>query len=99
MKIIDSILANMMCIEAETTLAINEKSLILSDEEKDNRAVMSPISQMDDIRKANNRILLYIDSIKDKQRTITPAQISIELGMSKEFVETILLANGFQEDY
>ena len=99
MKIIDSILANMMCIEAGTLLNINEESLILLDEERENCAEMSPISQMDDIRKANEKILLYIDSIKDKQRTITPAQISIELGMSKDFVESILLANGFEEDY
>lgn len=99
MTIIQHIKAVMMCEELTLSLAISEDALCVMDEERDNCGAMSPSAQVDDIQKANKKILNYILSIKDKQRTITPAQISIELGYSKDFVETILIANGFQEDY
>lgn len=101
MKIIDIIKAATMCEELVTALSISEELLILTEEKKENCNCgrMSPSAQADDIQKANKKILLYIGSIKDKQRTITPAEISKKLGFSQDFIETILIANGFQEDY
>ncbi len=92
------ITAAMMCIESVTALSINEESLTTTDDEKDNSGIMSPATEANDIIKANKKILLYIDSLRDKQRIITPAQISKVLGMSEVFIENILIANGFEED-
>lgn len=88
----------MMCIDASIALAIDEESLITIDEERGNQGIMSPSTEANDIMKANKKILIYIDSIKDKQRIITPAQLSKELGISEVFIENILIANGFEED-
>ena len=96
--ILQIIKASMMCEELIVNLDINEEDLCILNEKRDNCGAMSISAQVDDIQKANKKILLYIDSIRDKQRVITPAQISIELGYSKEFIETILIANGFLED-
>ena len=98
-NILQHIKAVKMCEELGIELAISEEALSIKDEERGNCGTMSPSSEVTDIQKANKKILLYIDSIRDKQRIITPAQISKELGFSKDFVESILIANGFKEDY
>ncbi len=98
-SIFQHIKAAMMCEELTIGLTISEDSLCVLDEERGNGGAMSPSAQFDDIQKANKKILNYINSIRDTQRVVTPAQISKELGFSQEFVETILIANGFQEDY
>lgn len=97
--ILQHIKSVMMCEELTIGLAISEDSLCVLDEERGNCGSMSPSSQADDVQKANKKILLYINSIRDNCRTVTPAQISKELGFSQEFIESILIANGFQEDY
>lgn len=97
--ILQHIKSAMMCEELYIGLAISEESLNLIDEKRDNCGEMSLTSQVDDIRKANEKILIYINSIRNKQRIVTPAQISKQLGFSQDFVESILIANGFQEDY
>jgi hypothetical protein len=89
----------MMCLESVKALAINEDALTIIDSERDNEGMMSPSSEANDIIKANKKILTYIDSLNGKQRIITPAQLSKELGMSELFIEGMLIANGFEEDY
>ncbi len=98
-SILQHIKAAMMCEELIIGLAISEESLCVLDEERGNCGIMSPSAQMDDIQKANEKILNYINSIRNTQRVVTPTQISKELGYSQDFVEIILIANGFQEDY
>lgn len=92
------ITSSMMCIDTIAALAIHEESLTIIDEERENQGMMSPSTEANDIVKANEKILLYINSISSKQKIVTPAQISKELGMSEIFIENILIANGFQED-
>lgn len=94
----DTIKATMMCMEAGAALAINEESLTISDEERDNCGEMSSITEFNDIVKANEKILHYIDSLGGKQRVVTSSQISKELGISQMFIEDLLVANGFEED-
>jgi len=91
--------ATMMCVESVAELIVDEELLITIDESRDNCGIMSPHAEAEDIMKANEKILLYISSISDKQRIITPNQLSKELGMSAAFIENILIANGFEEDY
>ena len=93
------ITSTMMCMSSVAALAINEDTLTMIDEERDNCGTMSPSTEANDIIKANEKILIYIDSLRDKQRIITPNQLSKELGMSEIFIENILIANGFEEDY
>ena len=95
---IQHIKAIIACEEAALRLAIHEESLNMIQSIEGNCGAMSPLSEANDIKNANEKILLYIDSIRDKQRTITPSQISKELGMSQDFIEAMLIANGFEGD-
>lgn len=97
-NIYQHIKAVLMCEELGIELAISEDSLCILNEKRGNCGAMSLSAQVDDIQKANEKILNYIDSIRGKQRIVTPAQISQKLGYSQNFIETILIANGFKED-
>lgn len=98
MTIFNHIKATMMCTVVTSRLSDYEDSLSIIDEERDNCGIMSNLTQANDVIKANEKILLYIDSLRGKQRVVTPAQISKDLGYSQDFIESILIANGFQED-
>lgn len=98
MEITQHIKQALVCGELSISLSDHEEALCILDEKRDNCGMMSPSTQVNDIQKANEKILLYIDSLREKQRCVTPAQISKDLGYSQDFVEAILIANGFQED-
>ena len=95
---IQHIKAIIACEEAALRLAIHEESLNMIQSIERNCGAMSPLSEANDIKNANEKILLYIDTLRDKQVTVTPAQISEKLGMSQDFIEAMLIANEFEED-
>lgn len=84
-----------MCGLASHILDNTEAMMAENDNNLDNCGTMD---QAKDIERANKKILEHIDSLRGKQRVVTPAQISKELGMSEEFIESILIANGFGVD-
>lgn len=97
-KIIYHIKAALLCDNAIYDLELREQALTLTDYELTNCGLLSPSCELKYIIKANKRILEYIDSLKGKQRLVTPIQISKELGLSKEFIEDMLIAHGFIEE-
>ncbi len=98
MSVIQIIKSSLFCKELDEELGFREEQLTLIDDLTDNCGTLSPSTEEDDIKKANKKILLYINSLKGKQRCVTPSQISKELGYSQNFIESILISNGFEED-
>lgn len=87
-----------MCGLASHILDNTEAMMVDSDNDLDNCGMMDQSSVFKDLERANRKILDYINSLRGKQRAVTPTQIAEELGMSSVFVESILIANGFEMD-
>lgn len=98
MNTLQIIKASLFCDDVDKRLSLHEESLTEIDDQRENGGRLSPSAEANDIKEGNKKILLYIDSLRGKQRCVTPDQISKDLGYSKNFIESILMANGFQED-
>lgn len=87
-----------MCGLASRILDNIEEMINNNDNNLDNCGMMDKASVFQDLERANRKILDYINSLRGKQVLVTPNQIAEELGMSSEFVESMLIANGFETE-
>lgn len=97
-NILTELTAENMCRVSSMMLQNSEEAITESNNNLDNCGMMSPDTIFKDLERANIKILDYINSLRGKQRAVTPIQIAEELGMSSTFVESILIANGFEMD-